>query len=200
MLECVFVPYALLVEHEELLRLAVAEDQAIVEEVTLPHQLVSDHLGRDALQVGDVNDVLVDSSEEERLVEYNLLGVRQEFCVPCEVSLLNPSPGHEHGRNKSGKKEVVAAWHQKVAADQCGTEEVTISVSESPVCLLRLVQELSVFVSLNSIEACVGVVNETRVIAVSKKHANCFEDKSILEQRVAAKVEVCGVLVRLIIH
>lgn len=95
MLESLLVPYALLVEHENLLGFHVAENHVLVEEVSCPHELVLDGLSWNLLEIFDVDDVLRDLSKEERLVEDDLLRVRQELCVPSEISLLSPSSWDE---------------------------------------------------------------------------------------------------------
>ena len=95
MLEGFFVPYTLLVEDENLLGLHVTEYHLLIEHISGPHQHIGDGFHRDFLKIFNVNEMSLNLAEQESLVENNLLSMRNEFCVPSEVSLLGPSSRDE---------------------------------------------------------------------------------------------------------
>ena len=78
MLQSILVPDAVFIENEDLARIGVAEYKFLVEGVGYEHQVVLDVLlGIDLLQIPDVDDLTVSATEQECLVENDLLGVRQ---------------------------------------------------------------------------------------------------------------------------
>lgn len=58
-LESLLVPYALLVEDEELSGLHIPEHEVFVEQVSGPHEVVFDGFSGHLLKIFDVDDVLV---------------------------------------------------------------------------------------------------------------------------------------------
>ena len=85
MLESVFVPDAVGVEHKNLFGLHVTEDHVLIEHVYSPEQLAGDNICVDLLQVLDVNNDSADISEMVTLVERNLFGVGQKFSMESEI-------------------------------------------------------------------------------------------------------------------
>ena len=85
MLEGVFVPDAVGVEHKNFFALHVTEDHVLIEHVYSPEQFAGDNICFDFLQVLDVNNDSADISEIVTLLERNLLGVGQKLGVESEI-------------------------------------------------------------------------------------------------------------------
>ena len=85
MLEGVFVPDAVGVEHEYLFGLHVAEDHVRIEHVYCPEQFAGDQICVDLLQVLDIDNDSANISEIVSLVERNLLCMGQKFGVESEI-------------------------------------------------------------------------------------------------------------------
>ena len=85
MLQGVFVPVAVLVEHELLLSRSVSEAEFGVKHVDVPHEGSDNISGINLFEIANVNVVSVSGTEPASLVENDLLGVRKKFRVPAEV-------------------------------------------------------------------------------------------------------------------
>lgn len=85
MLECVLVPNAVLVEHENLLGRLVAPHELRVKQIDSPDKGLDDFGGIYFLEVFDVNDARSGLAEEVRFLEHHLLCVWQQLCVVSEV-------------------------------------------------------------------------------------------------------------------
>jgi hypothetical protein len=76
-LQGVFVPYSVRVEHEDFLGLDVSEDHVWVEYVDAPEKLAWHNLSLYFLQVLDINIYSSELSKVASFVEDHLLSVRQ---------------------------------------------------------------------------------------------------------------------------
>lgn len=98
-------------------------------------------------------------AEEEGFVENDLLRVWQEFSVPSEVSLLNPSSWDEGQGNEGWQEKVVCCWGESPGGPETNNGEISVSPFKSPVSLLTLIEENSVLVGLHSVEVGVSINN-----------------------------------------
>jgi hypothetical protein len=85
MFKGVFVPNTLLIEDKNLFRLTILEHHFLIEDVTVPHQIVCDDFRRHFLEVLDIHNVFTNTSKHLCLVEYYLLSVWKQLCVPAKV-------------------------------------------------------------------------------------------------------------------
>lgn len=190
MLEGCFVPYSLLVKDEELLGFHVTEHKVVIEDVAEPDEFVFDGLSADSFQVLDVDYVLVHRTEEVGFVKDNLLGMWQELSVPGEVSLLGPSSWDESEGNESWQQAVGGTWNESPAAEETDDGEVGIAPLKSVVGLFTLIEENGVFMSLDSVELGVRIVNSFGFLRISEKSSNEFQNKTVLEKSLGAEVMV----------
>ena len=98
MLEGLLVPYSLLIEDENFLSFHITEYHILIEDISCPHKLIRDSFHRDFLKIFNINEMSLNLSKQESLMEHNLLSMRDKFCVPSEVSLLDPSSWNEQER------------------------------------------------------------------------------------------------------
>jgi len=199
-LESLWVPYALLVEYEKFLGFHVAENHVLVEHISCPDELVLNGFGWNLLDIFDVDDMLRDLAKEEWLVENNLLRVRQEFCVPCEISLLSPSSWNEGQWNQRRQQEEVSSWKESPCSPEENDCEVGVSPFKSPVSLFTLIEENTIFVGLNSIEVTMSIDNCSWCLWISKKCSDKLQNQSILEDSLISKHVISWVLLNFVVH
>ena len=114
MLEGLFVPYSLLVEHEDFLSLHIPKQHFLIEQISGPHELVGNGFCWNFFEILHIYKNSLDLSEQMGLMENNLLSMRDELRVPSKVSLLDPSSREE---SKSDQR-----WqeHLRVPQQQVG--------------------------------------------------------------------------------
>lgn len=154
-LKGLFVPYSLLVEHEDLLSLHIPKQHFLIEHISSPHELVGNGFSWNFFEILHIYKNSFDLSEQEGLMKNNLLSMRDELRVPGEVSLLDPS-SREESKSNQRWKEHLRVPQQQVGRPRKNHSAISIPPSDCPLSLIRLVKEKTVLVCLNSVE--VGVV------------------------------------------
>lgn len=155
MIERILVPDAIPVEDEQLTSGHVSENHVLIEDIADPHKFILNGIGIDLFNVFDVNYVLGGVSEEERLLEDNLLCVWKELRVPAEVALLDPPSGDEGGRDQHRQEsDVRAGSPSRESNEDC---PVGVAPAYCRVGMSTLVQEFCVLVEENSGKAVVRI-------------------------------------------
>lgn len=75
MVECVLVPNTVFIKDKELTGCHITEYHVLVEHIAVPHKFIVDCLGINLLEILDVNNELLSSTEVLGLLEDNLLSV-----------------------------------------------------------------------------------------------------------------------------
>lgn len=176
MLECFLVPVTVLVKYEQFSVASISKAEFWVVHVDLPHERGVHHIGVNLLEVANVNVVTVDGAEKSRLVEHNLLAVRQELRMPREElhggQLTGQLDAEEEGRHDH--EWVVTGEEPKGEAD-CG---VIGELAHGNVASLgRFVQVDAVLVGHDSCKACMVI----SVTVPASEHRECFPDKRIAQ-------------------
>ena len=104
MLQGVFVPVTVLVEHEDLKGCSVSEAKVGVKHVDVPHKGRCDVSSVNLFQIANVNIVSLGLTKQASLVENYLLRVGNEFCVPAEIIEGAHLSRHLHGVESEGHR------------------------------------------------------------------------------------------------
>ena len=146
---------AVLVEHEDFLRLCVPEDQVRIKHVDHPNERSIDLFSVDFLQVANVDDVADHAPEEARLVEDDLLRVGQELRMPAEVSHHAQLSWQLAGQSEEGHSgECFPGQEVQTEPEEGVVREVS---SDNKACFGRLVKMDSILMSLDAGQASVIV-------------------------------------------
>jgi hypothetical protein len=196
-LEGVFVPDAVGVEHKNLFGLHVTEDHVLIEHVDSPEQFAGDNICVDLFQVLDVNNDSAYISEMVTLVERNLFGVGQKFSMESEiVQDCHLTRQGKWGNDQRDKDKLGGSSDPGTSTKE--DEIVHDAGAKEGVALIWLIQEDSVLIGFHSAGKTILMRALMVAIAVenSLKH---LKKKLVLKEVVILEPVVSSVLIGLIV-
>ena len=178
-LEGLLVPLALLIEDEDFSSCGIAEAQVGIEHVDVPHERCIDLSSINLLEILDVDIESLHRTEHRGLVEHNLLRVRQELCMPAEVTYDAYFTGHLDSGESDGQRA------NPRSSGQVEKESNSEIVSHLPHDDIfgdgRLIEVDAVFMGHHSVEASV-------IISISV--AGTYERGRLPDQRVLQSITI----------
>ena len=120
-------------------------------------------------------------SKQEGFMENDLLRVRKKLCMPSKMLLVDPSSWNECCLNKSWNKHEIK-WSCEIESPSDQEGPISITPFQCPVSLSTVIQEKTILMSLDTIEAIMEVNDCSRWLALAKHGSDSFQYQTVLEE------------------